>query len=270
MNRHKQEQPGSLKSPLVKEERLSWILDRLARQGKVLATELTAALGVSEDTVRRDLRELAAARQVLRVHGGALRPSPPVLTYAARAKRSVPEKKSIGRAAARLVQPGMVVFMDGGTTNVHAAESLAIDLAATIVTNSIPVAMVLSSFSSVNLVLVGGKVLGNSRVSIGPEAIDAIRCFRADLFLLGTCSLDFHAGITAPHVEEAPVKRAMIAASQRVAGLVTGEKLGTATTCVVGSATDLDLIVTGHDANADLLAPFLQSGIEVIRGEQID
>ena len=254
----------------MKEERLNWILERLTRDGKVLAADLTADLGVSEDTIRRDLRELASLRRIRRVHGGALSPSPVALDYTARTRQSVPQKKSIARAAGQLVHSGAVVFLDGGTTNVHVAESLPHDLTATVITNSIPVAMVLSDHASIEVILIGGKVLRPSRVTIGPEAIDAIRCYRADLFLLGTCSLDLDAGITVPHPDEAPVKRAMIAAASRVIGLVTAEKLGTAMACVVGAVDELDAIVTEFHTDPDMLAPYSQAGIEVIRGEEID
>ncbi len=267
MSRQRQAKTGTL---LVKEERLNWILSRVKRDGKVLAAELTTDLGVSEDTVRRDLRELAAARQVRRIHGGALPPSPPALNYAARAHQSVPQKRSIARAAARLVQPGAVVFIDGGTTNVHVAESLPGDLRATIITNSVPVAMVLSEHASIEVILIGGRLLGASRVTVGSEAVDAIRGFRADLFLLGTCSLDLDVGITVPHVEEAPIKRAMIGAATRVVGLVTAEKLGTAMACVVGPLASLDAIVTEFTTPLEAISPYERTGLQVIRGEEID
>ena len=88
--------------------------------------------------------------------------------------------------------------------------------------------------------------------------------------IYGTCSLDFHAGITVPHVDEAPVKRAMIAASTKVVGLVTAEKLGTAMSCVVGSVDELDAIVTESSTSASRLELFANAGIEVIRGEEIE
>jgi DeoR/GlpR family transcriptional regulator of sugar metabolism len=265
MSRHKQTQSG-----LIKEERLSWILDRLTREGRVLANDLTAELGVSEDTIRRDLRELAAMRRLRRVHGGALPPSPVSLDYSVRERQSVPQKRSIAGTAARLIEDRSVVFLDGGTTNVHVAECLSADLRATIVTNSIPVATVLSDHAYLELVLIGGRVLRSSRVALGPEAVDAIRSYRADLFLLGTCSLDIEAGITVPHLDEAPVKRAMIAASSRVVGLVTAEKFGTAMACVVGAVSELDTIVTDCSTGEELLQPYIQAGIQIIRGEEIE
>ena len=249
---------------------MTWILERLAREGKVVATHLTSELGVSEDTIRRDLRELASMRRLRRVHGGALPPSPVALQYAVRERQSVPQKKSIARAASRLVAAGSVVFLDGGTTNLHVAESFAPDLRATVITNSVPVAMALADHGAIEVVFLGGGLLKGSRVTVGAETIDAIRQYRADLFLLGTCSLDFEAGITVPHMEEAPVKRAMIAASARVVGLVTAEKLGTAMACVVGPVSALDALVTEPETDDALLEPYRQAGIQVIRGEQID
>jgi DeoR/GlpR family transcriptional regulator of sugar metabolism len=265
MKRHKPAQTGVL----VKEERLAWILDRLSREGRVLATYLTLQLHVSEDTIRRDLRELASMRRIQRVHGGALPPSPVALKYSVRARQSVPEKKSIARAAAILVTNGMTVFLDGGTTNVHVAESLSPHLRATVITNSVPVAAVLSEHDSVEVVLIGGRLLRSSRVTLGPEAVDAIRSYRADLFLLGTCSVDIEAGITVPHLEEAPVKRAMIAQANRVVGLVTSEKLGTAMPFVVGPVGELDAIVTEASTPAARLEPYIGAGIEIIRGPRI-
>jgi len=264
MSRQKHAQTGD--GAFVKEERLAWILNRLSREGRVLATDLTSELHVSEDTIRRDLRELAAMRRIQRVHGGALPPSPVALKYSIRVRQSVPEKKSIARAAARLVKNAMTVFLDGGTTNVHVAECLPSHLHATIITNSIPVAAVLSEHDFVEVILIGGRMLRTSRVTLGAEAVDAIRRYRADLFLLGTCSVDIEAGITVPHPEEAPVKRAMIAQASRVVGLVTGEKLGTAMACVVGSVGELDAIVTESSTPAARLDPYARAGIEIIRG----
>lgn len=254
---------------MVKEERMGWILERLSLEGKVLATDLTSVLGVSEDTIRRDLRELAALRRVRRVHGGALPSSPMASNYAVREHQSVPEKRAIAAKAASLVNNGMVVFLDGGTTNVHVAENLPPGLHVSVITNSIPVAAVLSDHASIEVLLLGGKVLHSSRVTLGSETVDAVRTYRADLLLLGACALDRAAGITVPHVEEASVKRAMIAASNRVVGLATAEKLSTAMACVVGAITELDAIVTEQTTSADLLEPFRNAGIEIILGDEI-
>src|ERR1700745_143383 len=100
-------------------QRKKAILDELARNGQVLAGELSTAFGVSEDTVRRDLRELAAEGRLQRVHGGALPSSPAVANLAGRQAIGSEAKAAIGRAAARMIAPGQIAFIDGGTTAIQ-------------------------------------------------------------------------------------------------------------------------------------------------------
>ena len=125
-------------------ERKRLLLDVLKTEGKILASDLSRRLGVSEDTVRRDLRELDKAGLLHRVHGGALPRSPTSIHYAEREKESTDAKRKIGAAAARLLRPGEVVVLDGGTTALAVAEHLPADLALTVVTHSLPALEVLS------------------------------------------------------------------------------------------------------------------------------
>src|SRR6185503_630711 len=124
-------------------ERRQQILEALRRDGKVLATELSAALNVSEDTIRRDLRELAEAGLLQRVHGGALPRSPASASYIARQSQAPSAKAAIARAAVQLLRSGQVIVLDGGTTTLQIAQQLPIDLRATIITNSPPIAVAL-------------------------------------------------------------------------------------------------------------------------------
>src|SRR6202042_272493 len=91
----------------------------LQRTGQVIAKDLSEELGLSEDTIRRDLRELAAEGLLLRVHGGALPASRAVENLASRRTISMPEKTALARAAAGLIKPDQVVFLDGGTTTLE-------------------------------------------------------------------------------------------------------------------------------------------------------
>src|SRR4029453_15208402 len=97
--------------------------------------------GVSEDTIRRDLRELAEADLLQRVHGGALPHSPAVASFAVRQGQAPAAKQAIARAAAQLVRDGQVIILDGGTTTLQVAQLLPVDLRATVVTNSPPIAI---------------------------------------------------------------------------------------------------------------------------------
>jgi DeoR/GlpR family transcriptional regulator of sugar metabolism len=120
---------------LLGEERREVILRRLNTDGKVRASELSDDLGVSLDTVRRDLAELAAAGALRRVHGGALPPaSPGPMGFKARLPDDVAAKRAIAAAAVALVRPGDVVALSGGTTMLEVARQLPDDLEATVVT----------------------------------------------------------------------------------------------------------------------------------------
>src|SRR5215218_6595128 len=108
-------------APLLSAERRQAILDALARDGKVVAARLVEELGVSEDTIRRDLRELAAQGLVHRVHGGALPPAPQPGTFARRQETSTDAKAALAEAGARLLAAARVVLLDGSTTNLELA-----------------------------------------------------------------------------------------------------------------------------------------------------
>jgi DeoR/GlpR family transcriptional regulator of sugar metabolism len=98
---------------------------------------------------------------------------------------------------------------------------------------------------------------------IGPDAVDAVRGVRADLCVLGVCSLHPEAGLTQLDREEAIVERAMIASSARVATLTGADKLGFAGPWPVAEAGDIDFLVT--DAPPDVTAPYVALGLDVVR-----
>src|SRR5262245_19668256 len=118
-------------------ERRDLLLARLRRDGKLIARDLAAELGVSEESLRRDLREMAAAGLCQRVYGGAL-PASPLLgaSHAARSEIAPESKRRVGERAAYLITPGSVVILDGDTTGLAVATALRPDVAATIITHS--------------------------------------------------------------------------------------------------------------------------------------
>src|SRR6201991_2427711 len=122
-------------------QRKQTILSRLQQDGQVVAKALSEEFGLSEDTIRRDLRELAAEGRLQRVHGGALPSSPAVANFAGRQQLATDAKVALGRAAAKLIRPGQVAILDGGTTTLQLAQHLAPDLEATIVTHSPTIAV---------------------------------------------------------------------------------------------------------------------------------
>jgi DeoR/GlpR family transcriptional regulator of sugar metabolism len=248
-------------------ERRQFILEILHRDKKVLSSELSADLKVSEDTIRRDLRELAEAGLLQRVHGGALPKAPATASYADRQKQAPREKEAIARAAAKLVRPGQVVILDGGTTTLQVARQLPLDLQATIVTNSPPIAIALADHPLVEVVVLGGQLFKKALVTVGAAPIEALGMIRADLCLLGVCSLHPDVGISVRNLDEAHVKRAMIESSAEVVGLATAAKLDTATSYVVAPLQALTYLVTAATVEIETLVPYKELGLTVIRDE---
>jgi DeoR/GlpR family transcriptional regulator of sugar metabolism len=244
-------------------ERRQAILTRLERDGKVVASELVAALGVSEDTVRRDLRELAAHGLVQRVHGGALPPAPAAATFAQRLAIAPEAKGHLAEAALPLLDGARVLLLDGGTTALELARRLPAGRDLTVLTNSPPVAAELAAHPSAEVVLIGGRLLKEAQVTVGAAAVDALRQVRADVCVLGICSLHPELGVTALDHDEAHVKRAMIAAAGDVIALATADKLRTASPWLVAPLADLTHLVT--DATDDLTAEYTAAGVGVVR-----
>jgi len=246
-------------------ERRQFILEILRRDKKVLSSELSAVLKVSEDTIRRDLRELAESGLLQRVHGGALPSSPATASYADRQKQSPIEKQAIARAAAKLVSSGQVVILDGGTTTLQVARHLPFDLEATVVTNSPPIAVALAEHPQIEVVMLGGQLYKKALVNVGVVTVESLRMIRADLCMLGVCSLHPEVGISVSNLDEAYVKRAMISRAAEVVGLVTEVKLDTAAAYVVDSIHALTYLVTSPTVSDEMLAAYKALGLTLVR-----
>lgn len=250
---------------MLKEERQQRILELVRREGKALASELSVWLEVSEDTIRRDLRDLAERGLLQRVHGGALLAAPGAARQEARSKEHMQSREVIARAALQLLRRGQVIIMDGGTSTLQVAQQMPRDLPVTVITNSLPVALALSEHEQIEVIQLGGKLYKDAQVTVGVETVEALRAFQADLCLLGVCSLHPEIGISVLNLEEVYVKRAMIARSAEVAALLTAEKLSTAAPYVVGPVRDITHLVIEKSVPDEILEPYASQGITLIR-----
>jgi DeoR/GlpR family transcriptional regulator of sugar metabolism len=249
---------------LLGEERRDAIRRWLATEGKVRASQLAERLGVSLDTVRRDLHELAAAGELRRVHGGALPPaSPGPSSFKARLPDDVDAKGAIASAAVPLVRAGDVIALTGGTTILEFARRLPDDLEATVVATSPDIAVALADHPRLTVDVIGGRLHPEARTVTGPEAVDALRAVRPDVCVLSACSLHPVAGMTLRHREEAEVVRAMVQGAGRIVSLTTATKLGSAGPYPVAALQRIDTLVT--DAGDDDVVVYRGVGIEVRR-----
>jgi DeoR/GlpR family transcriptional regulator of sugar metabolism len=237
------------------------ILGSLSEHGTVATARLADQLGVSVDTVRRDLLELEAAGQLRRVHGGAVRPAPGPRHFADRVHRHTSGKTIIGALAARLIKRGEVVALGGGTTTLELARALAPELHATFVTASPDVAIALRDLPDVDVIVLGGDLDRTSQTLIGADTVAQVQTLRPDVCVVGACSIHPELGLTMRERGEAQVMRALVERSRRVVALATAEKLGTAAPYVVSER--IDMLVS--DASAAALADYDRAGIELVR-----
>ena len=247
------------------EERRENILQELRQHGKVVSAELSELYGVSEDTIRRDLRDLANAGLLKRVHGGALPINPNNAPYFERDKQRFAAKALLAQTASSLVRDGQLILFGSGTTNAEVAKNLPINLNATVVTISPLIALYLAEYPSVEVVLVGGKMDKRQLVACDAEAVAQIRRFAADICFLGICSLHPEMGITGNDYDECEMSRALIEQSGEVVATVTAEKLDTVAPFVVSPIEALTHIVTEDQVPDEKLRSYQSMGIQIIK-----
>ena len=250
---------------MLTSQRKKLILDALERDGQVLARSLSDAFGVSEDTVRRDLRELAAEGKLQRVHGGALPSSPAVVNLAGRGAIGSEAKAAIGRAAARMIAPGQIVFIDGGTTAIQLVRHLPLDLRATVVTHSPSIAVELAEHEALEVVVIGGRLFRHSMVTVGAAAIEALGHVHADLYFMGVTGVHAEAGLSTGDLEEAYVKRALMARAAETVVLASSEKLNAASAYMIAGIDAASAIVVEQGTPDSATVPFEALGVTIVR-----
>jgi DeoR/GlpR family transcriptional regulator of sugar metabolism len=241
------------------------ILSILKRQGQVIAKEVSQAMGVSEDTIRRDLREMAQEGLLQRVHGGALPSSPAIADFAGREQITPDGKVAIGRAAAGMIQPGQVVILDGGTTAREVARHIPLELKATIITHSPTIALELVNHPNVEVILIGGRMFKHSVVAVGAAAIEAISQIHADTYFMGVTGIHPKTGLTTGDYEEAAVKRALSHAAAETIVLASSEKLNAASPYVVVPLAEISGIITEKSADKTLTRSYEKLKIAITR-----
>ena len=249
---------------MLKKERQALILREVNIHNKVILSDLSQKLDVSEDTVRRDIQDLADAGKVLKVRGGALSRAFHVHTYREHEIYAYEEKTIIARKVIGLLREGMLVLISGGSTNHELARILPPDLRVTFLTPSLSTAMLLLEHPGSETLFLGGQLSKTAHISVGGEVIEGLNNCRPDLCLLGVNGIDAAEGISENDWEVAIVKRAMVRVSKKVAVLAISEKLGSVQKIKVCDMEAIDTVITELDPEHSRLAPYRTSGIEIL------
>jgi DeoR/GlpR family transcriptional regulator of sugar metabolism len=249
---------------MLTSQRKSTIQAALRRDGQVIARQMAEQMAVSEDTIRRDLREMAADGLLKRVHGGAMPLSPELPDFSARRRLSSEVKQRLGVKAAGMVRAGQTIFLDGGTTTAEIARHLPRDFAFTVVTHSPTIAGELEHHPTAEIILIGGRLYKHSMVATGAAAMAAISLIRPDIFFLGVTAVHPARGLSTGDFEEAAIKRHICQCSAETYVLVTPEKLDGLSPCHILPMAAISAMVVPHGLPENDLQPYRDAGVAIL------
>ena len=249
---------------MLKRERQAYILHQVNLHNKVLSSTLSSEINVSEDTIRRDLLELAEEGKVIKVHGGALSQSFGQFHFPSANFYSQSGKNIIARKAVELIKDGMCVLTGGGTTIIEMARCLPHHIHATFITGSIPAIVEYLNHPNIEVIVIGDKISKNSKITVGPESINRIKQLKPHLCFLGINAIDMIHGITDNDWDVVQVKKAMIESAQKTICLTIAEKLNTFQPIKVCEVDKIDVLITELDPSDAAIKPFSDAGIEVL------
>jgi DeoR/GlpR family transcriptional regulator of sugar metabolism len=247
---------------MLKKERQEFILHQLNLHNKILCADLSNKMGVSDDTIRRDLQELALEDKLIKVHGGALSKSFHT-AFDRKMVYNLEDKHIIAQKTAALVQSGMYILTSGGTSILEFAKSLDSNLNATFFTCSLNAAIEFAHHPSIEVVMIGDKVSKDSMLTTGASAMQTIESIQADLCILGINSLDTQFGLSENDWEVVQIKKAMIKASKKTICIGISEKLNSQQKIKVANLDEIDILITELDPNDPTLLPFKHKGLTI-------
>lgn len=231
---------------------------------RVLSADLCNLLNVSDDTVRRDLKELADNGKILKIHGGAMSKSF-VSTFETQDEvYAVHSKRQIAAKTLTLFKRNMVVLTEGGTTILEFAKSIPEKLPATFFTISPQVAITLSDHSNIEVITIGGKLNKNANLHTGSSVLNQLSEIKVDLCLLGANAFSVQDGLTDVDWEVVQVKKALIRAAKKVAVLSISEKLNTAQRLKICDLNQIHYLITELSPESHFLAPFRNDDLRLI------
>jgi len=241
---------------MLKEERHKIILKEINLHNKVLSTDLSEQLDVSEDTIRRDLNELADQDLILKVHGGAMSKTfhypfnGQNQVYALEAKQVIADK-AIG-----LFKKDMLILMEGGTTIMEIAKKIPADLHAVFLTVSPQVALTLAEHENIGVITIGGRLAKNANIHTGASVINELANVKPDLCIIGTNGISIQEGLTDSDWEVVQVIKAMIRASEKIAVVSIAEKFNSVQKIKICDITAVDYLVTELPPDSPVLAEY--------------
>ena len=247
-------------------ERRRLIAESIRSRGVVSVAQMAQALGTTEITLRRDLRDMAREGLLVRTHGGAVLPAAlgHEPSYSEKARQAAPEKAAIAQLAYSLVRPGDSILLGPGTTTLALARLLVNSPELTVVTNSLLVAQALMDAPHVEVIITGGTLRRSIHALVGPATEDSVRALRASQAFLSGNGFSAERGLSTPSPVVAATDRALAGAAQQVVVLADYTKIGQETMCQTVPAARIHTLITDSRADPVELDAIRSAGVEVL------
>nr|WP_293837632.1 DeoR/GlpR family DNA-binding transcription regulator [uncultured Arsenicibacter sp.] len=256
-------QPTEASVILLKDERKELILKQINLHTRIYLADLASTLNVSEDTIRRDINELAEEDKVIKIRGGAMSKAyhhgaALQETYAHQNKRIIAEK------ALTLIREGMLILIGGGTTIRELIKLIPNELKATFITVNPLTAVELLDKPNLEIIMIGGQISRYSQMSVGGDVSHRLSELRADLCIMGTNAIDSREGFSDSDWETVQAKKAMIKASNQVAILAISEKMNTVMRMKIADLDQIDYLITELPTDSPQLQSYHNSRVRLL------
>lgn len=249
---------------MLKIDRQSFILHQVNLHNKVLCADLSRQIKVSDDTIRRDIQQLADAGKVVKVHGGALSPSFHNTYTSSDDVYAYNQKKVIAQKAISLIKDGMFVLTTGGTTIIEMARALPPELHSTFISGSIPALAEYIVHPNIEVIAIGDKISKDSKITVGLEAMMKIKQLQVDMCILGVSAINLETGVSDNDWEVVQIKKAMIESSKNLVCLTISEKINSRQPFQICESKRINTLITELSPDDPLLKPYKEAGITVL------
>ena len=247
--------------------RHSKLLATIEEHREVKLSGLVKTTGASEATIRRDLQELEEAGHIVRTFGGAkIAPSQSLVgqAFGRRTLLMRREKQAIAKAAADLVQPGMMVALDAGTTAWHVAQQLKSKAPLTVITCALAPLEELGNVPGITIFLVGGRYLPKDLSFMSAETVNSLQRFHADISFVGFEALQHGRGVFSTSRDGAGVGAAMAGCGNRRVLVGDSSKFGASAPFIIVQPNQIDTVITDDGVDADSRRHLAQEPYRVI------
>lgn len=246
-------------------ERRSRIMAILNEKKNILVQDTAGLFGVTEETIRRDLKKLEKQGLIVRTHGGAVLPDDMNMETPLNIRESIniSGKRAIGKLAARLINSGDTVFLDASTSSLHVAKHIKDIKSITVITNAERVLMELADCPGITLVSTGGVIRKESLSLVGRMAENAVGSYRADMVFFSCKGFSPKYGLTDSSEQESEIRKTMLECSEKVIFLCDHTKFDKIGFAKTAALEDIDVMITDAPVPEGWAAEFEAAAVKI-------